>query len=70
MIERVMNLTKKSFVNYSGPIEKFKLKNIIFGYNGRGKSSLALGLKDKHLSGVSTESNNLRFLVKIMLKII
>lgn len=34
----------KSFKNYTGPIEKFNNKNIIFGYNGRGKSSLAKGI--------------------------
>jgi hypothetical protein len=29
MIEQVNNLTIKSFNNYTGPLEKFKSKNII-----------------------------------------
>lgn len=46
LITNVTNLTKKSFVNYTGPVNTdfFSSKNIIFGYNGRGKSSLALGI--------------------------
>ena len=38
MIEQVNNLNKKSFVNYTGPAEKFAEINILFGYNGRGKT--------------------------------
>ena len=64
MIEQVTNLTKKSFDGYSGPIEKFKLKNVIFGYNGRGKSSLAIGLKDAYLDKPMSSEANFRFFSK------
>jgi wobble nucleotide-excising tRNase len=45
MIEGISNFTYKSWNNYTGPdgdIE-FVKKNIFFGYNGRGKSSLVEG---------------------------
>lgn len=64
MIEQVTNLTKKSFNGYSGPVEKFKLKNVIFGYNGRGKSSLATGLKEAYLDDTSNHEDNMRFFNK------
>lgn len=64
MIENVVNLTRKSFKNYSGPSEKFKLKNVIFGHNGRGKSSLALGIKDTYLAQASVSEVGLRFFNK------
>ena len=64
MIEQVTNLTKKSFDGYSGPVEKFKLKNVIFGYNGRGKSSLAIGLKDAYLDNALSSEGNFRFFSK------
>lgn len=44
MIEQVKKFSQKSFVNYTGPVEKFAEVNILFGYNGRGKTSLANGL--------------------------
>lgn len=44
MIRQLTNFTKKSFNNYSTPPEYFKNKNLIFGYNGRGKSSLSEGI--------------------------
>lgn len=44
MIETLNNLNRKSWDNYSGPESKFTEKNIIFGYNGKGKSSLAQGI--------------------------
>lgn len=47
MINKLDNFTMKSFKNYSGPIESFSKKNIVFGYNGRGKSSLAKGVYEK-----------------------
>jgi len=64
MIEHVVDLTRKSFKNYTGPSEKFKLKNIIFGYNGRGKSSLALGLRDDYLKDESASEDKMRFFDK------
>lgn len=49
MIEKINSLKKKSFKNYSTPDNFFKKKNIIFGYNGRGKSSLASGIAEQFL---------------------
>lgn len=64
MIEKVVNLKKKSFQDYTGPAERFKLKNVIFGYNGRGKSSLAFGLKESYLSGATASEEKMRFFNK------
>lgn len=61
MIEQITGLTKKSFNSYTGPVEKFKLKNVIFGYNGRGKSSLALGIRDTYLKDTSISEEKMRF---------
>lgn len=47
MLKKLEKFTKKSFKEYTGPNEEFKHKNIIFGYNGRGKSSLAKGIIEK-----------------------
>ena len=49
MIGKIDCLTKKSFNKYSTPDNFFKKKNIIFGYNGRGKSSLASGIAEQFL---------------------
>lgn len=49
MINRINNFTYKSFQNYSGPLEQFSPINIIFGYNGRGKSSLISGIENEFL---------------------
>ena len=48
MITQITNLTKKSFKKYSTESNFFKRKNIIFGYNGRGKSSLSEGLVEEY----------------------
>ena len=64
MVEQVTNLTKKSFNSYTGPIDKFKLKNVVFGYNGRGKSSLAFALKDSYLEDPSVDEEKVRFFNK------
>lgn len=64
MIENIVDLTKKSFRSYTGPTEKFKTKNVIFGYNGRGKSSLAIGVRDAYLSGTSADQKKMRFFNK------
>ena len=50
MISQLTNFTRKSFNNYSTPPDYFNNKNLIFGYNGRGKSSLS--------EGIITEFNN------------
>lgn len=45
MIKTINEFTFKSFKNYNLPSDmEFKEKNIIFGYNGKGKSSLAHGI--------------------------
>ena len=59
MIVRIDGLTEKSFKNYSTPDNFFKKKNIIFGYNGRGKSSLAFGIAKSFLS--DNDESGLRY---------
>lgn len=61
MIEQVRNFSQKSFVNYTGPSEKFSEVNILFGYNGRGKTSLANGLVEEFLKDSNYEEKNYRF---------
>lgn len=61
MIKKVYNLNEKSFRNYNGPDKGFKEKNIIFGYNGRGKTSLAKGLIREFLKDTANSSENYRF---------
>ena len=41
IISTLKKLTIKSFDNYDIPDDFFKRKNLVFGHNGRGKSSLA-----------------------------
>lgn len=60
-IEKVENFTEKSFKNYTGPEQYFKEKNIIFGYNGRGKSSLAKGIIMEFKKLNPNIENNYRF---------
>ena len=50
MITKLNNFTHKSFVGYTNPNDLlFREKNIFFGYNGKGKSSLAIGIKEEFL---------------------
>lgn len=44
MISQIQNLSNKSWRNYSSESNFFNRKNIVFGKNGRGKSSLAEGI--------------------------
>lgn len=60
MIKQIENFSKKSFKNYSTPSNFFKLNNIIFGYNGRGKSSLSEGIVELSIDQDSN-SDSLRF---------
>jgi len=64
LINNVADLTKKSFKSYTGPVEKFKLKNVVFGYNGRGKSSLAIGIKDAYINQPTSLDTGIRFFNK------
>lgn len=62
MITHINNYTFKSFKNYTGPIETpFKEKNILFGYNGKGKSSLSKGILDEYKKEDSVTENDYRF---------
>lgn len=49
-IEKVTDLTLKSFTGYTGPSCLFGRSNIFFAPNGNGKSSLALGLRTEYLN--------------------
>ena len=47
MITKLSNFTHKSFVGYTNPSGLlFRPKNILFGYNGKGKSSIAIGINE------------------------
>jgi wobble nucleotide-excising tRNase len=61
MITKLNNFTLKSFVGYTNPNDLlFRAKNILFGYNGKGKSSVAIGIKDEFLKDTSKKTENLR----------
>jgi wobble nucleotide-excising tRNase len=61
MLIKLNNFTHKSFVSYTNPNDLlFRAKNILFGYNGKGKSSVAIGIKDEFLKDTSKKSENLR----------
>ena len=61
MITKLNNFTFKSFVGYTNPNDLlFRAKNILFGYNGKGKSSIAIGVKDEFLKNPNKKSENLR----------
>jgi wobble nucleotide-excising tRNase len=61
MITKLNNFTLKSFVGYTNPNDLlFRAKNILFGYNGKGKSSVAIGIKDEFLKDTTKKPENLR----------
>jgi wobble nucleotide-excising tRNase len=61
MLTKLKNYTYKSFDNYTNPNDLlFRDKNILFGYNGKGKSSIANGIKDEFLKDTAKKSENLR----------
>lgn len=61
MITKLNNFTLKSFVGYTNPNDLlFRAKNILFGYNGKGKSSIAIGIKDEFLKDITKKPENLR----------
>jgi wobble nucleotide-excising tRNase len=61
MITKLNKFTLKSFVNYTNPNDLlFRAKNILFGYNGKGKSSIAIGIKDEFLKDTAKKPENLR----------
>lgn len=61
MIIKLNNFTYKSFVGYTNPNNLlFRAKNILFGYNGKGKSAIAIGIKDEFLKDQTKKPENLR----------
>jgi len=61
MVTKLNNFTLKSFVGYTNPNELlFRAKNILFGYNGKGKSAIAIGIKDEFLKDQTKKLENLR----------
>ncbi|EOB3452544.1 AAA family ATPase [Enterococcus faecalis] len=61
MLDKLQSYTAKSFSNYNGPAEGFCQKNIIFGYNGCGKSSLAKGVIAQHQNSETSRLFNRRY---------
>lgn len=70
MIETINNYTFKSFKNYSGPNddEKFKQKNLFFGYNGKGKTALSKGILTEIRKNPNVKGDNYRFFNKDFIK--
>lgn len=66
MIETISDYSFKSFKNYSGPSneEKFKQKNIFFGYNGKGKTALSKGILEEIEKKYDASTDNYRFFNK------
>ena len=65
MINKLTDFTNKSFKRYTNPNDLlFREKNILFGYNGRGKTSFAVGLKGEFLKDNSKKENNIRYFNK------
>ena len=61
MLIKLNNFTHKSFVGYTNPNDLlFRTKNILFGYNGKGKSSIVIGIKDEFLKDTTKKLDNLR----------
>ncbi len=61
MLIKLNNFTLKSFVGYTNPNDLlFRAKNILFGSNGKGKSSIAIGIKDEFLKDTTKKPENLR----------
>lgn len=60
LINKLVNFTYKSFSDYSGPEGNFNRKNLIFGYNGRGKSSLSKGIIEEFLKNSENTVENYR----------
>lgn len=61
MITKLNNFSFKSFDGYTNPDDLFfRAKNILFGYNGKGKSSFAIGIKQEFQKDMSKTPENLR----------
>ncbi|MCL2683155.1 MAG: AAA family ATPase [Bacteroidales bacterium] len=65
MIVKLTNFSNKSFKGYTNPNDLlFKEKNIVFGYNGKGKSSFAIGLREEFLKNSTKSEQNIRIFNK------
>ena len=61
MLTKLNNFTHKSFVEYTNPNDLlFREKNLLFGYNGKGKSSIAIGIKVAFLKDQIKNTENFR----------
>lgn len=70
MISKVNDFSYKSFLNYTNPNNlEFKEKNVIFGYNGKGKSSLTYGIEKEIKKDNSIKDENIRIFSKNYLHI-
>lgn len=66
MIKNVNDFSLKSFEHFTGPPSEseFKKKNILFGYNGQGKSALSVGIMQEFLKDPNHTQESLRFFNK------
>lgn len=60
MIKKINNFTNKSFKDFTGPDDEFRAKNIIFGYNGSGKTSLVAAFEESFVCNPDNSSINMR----------
>jgi len=69
MIDKLNNFSNKSFKNYTNPSDLlFREKNIIFGYNGKGKSAFGIGLIQEYLKINPKGHSNFRLFNKEYIK--
>ena len=70
MIDKINDYSYKSFSKYTNPDHfLFKQKNVFFGYNGKGKSSLANGIVCEIKKDKTINDENIRFFSKDFLSI-
>lgn len=62
-IDYLSTFTRKSYKNYTNEKAPFAKRNVIFGYNGQGKSSLAEEVIQQ-LQGKGYDDENIRFFNK------
>ena len=62
-IDYLSTFTRKSYKNYTNEKAPFAKRNVIFGYNGQGKSSLAEEIVQQ-LQGKGYDDKNIRFFNK------
>ncbi|GBR72946.1 chromosomal cassette SCCmec type IV protein [Candidatus Termititenax aidoneus] len=65
MLTKITDYTHKSFKKFTNPPDlEFRQKNIVFGYNGKGKSAFALGVKAEFLKDASKTDAHFRLFNK------